>query len=293
MRPDHVTRLAECARLAHRLAPERCWRDAATGETCAWYHGFWPFMRLLDYGSSPELHAAFYREALAPLADSATPARLLVSGAADFAMLEVTRQAFAGAACPPQITVTDRCDTPLALCRWFAEREGFPIETKAADILALRDRAGFDAIVTHSFLGNFPPEARPRLMRSWFTLLRPGGRLVTINRLRGAGAPASSAFSSAEADAFIARMTADLGRFREHLDCPEAELAAMARTYLGEKRSFPVRTREELADLFEAAGFQLDVFEQLESSDPGKPRPSGPTMPGGAKYMKVVARRQS
>lgn len=291
MRPDHVTQLAECARLARRLAPARCWRDADTGENCAWYHGFWPFMRLLDYGSSPELHAAFYREALAPLAGRSASARVLVSGTADFAMLKVTHQAFAGAAHPPRITATDRCETPLALCRWFAEREGLAIETKAADILALRDDAGFDAIVTHSFLGNFPPEARPRLMRSWFALLRRGGRLITINRLRGAGAPPSSVFSPAEAEAFVARMTADLARFRAQLDCPETDLAAMARAYIVAKRSFPVRTREELAGLFEAAGFRLDVFAELEGSDPGKSRPSGPTMPGGATYMGIIARR--
>jgi len=44
--------------------------------------------------------------------------------------------------------VVDRCDTPLALCRWYAERAGFEIDTRASDILRFQDAQGFDAIVT-------------------------------------------------------------------------------------------------------------------------------------------------
>ena len=286
MTPERLRLLAESAGLARRLAATGCWQNADTGESCAWYHGFWPFLRLLDYGSSPQLHAAFYRDGLAPLAAAPAPPRILISGAADFA-----RAALDTAPVQPRFTVIDRCDTPLALCRWFAERAGFEIETRTADIFAFRDADGFDAIVTHSFLGNFEPELRPRLMRGWYGLLRAGGRVLTINRLRGADAAATTSFSAGEADDFVARMTADLERLRDRLDCPVADLAAMARTYLKEKRSFPVRTRAELAALFEDAGFELEVFAQLDAADPGKPRPAGPTMPGGATYMKVIARR--
>lgn len=287
--PGRVRLLAECAALAHGLAPKLCAEQPGQGN-CAWYHGFWPYMRLLDYGSSPDLHSGFYLEGLAPLRSAPEP-RVLVSGAADFAMLEVAREAFAGSTSAPRFTVADRCATPLALCRWYAEQSGFAIETAVADMLSFEDASGFDAIVTHSFLGNFPPKARPRLARRWHALLRPGGRLLTINRVRGERAAAAVPFSDTEMEAFVGRLEADLESYREHLPCPPAEIAALAQPYLREKRSHPVRTRAELAGLFEDAGFALDCFADLEAADPGGQRPSGPTMPGGASYVKIIAQK--
>src|SRR3546814_3778250 len=64
-----------------------------------------------------------------------------------------------------------------------------------------------------------------------------------------------------------------------------AEIAALGEAYLSRKRSFPVRTREELAALFEDAGFALECFADLEDANPGDSRPVGPTMPGGATYV--------
>jgi SAM-dependent methyltransferase len=284
--------LADCAQLARRLAPERCWRDPGSGESCAWYHGFWPYLRLLDYGSSPELHKAFYLEALAPPAAVGRPVRVLISGAADFAMLEVAQAAFAGAEAMPQFTVVDRCDTPLALCRWYAERQGFHIDTAAADILSFAPAEPFDAIATHSFLGNFDEDARAGLLRRWFALLRPGGRLATVNRIRPAAAP-SVPFSDSEAASFIERLTTDLERLRDRLDCPPSQIAAMAEDYLRHKQTFPVRDKAELAGLFEAAGFTLHRYDELAPAEPpGQTgRPAGPTMPGGATYMGVIALR--
>jgi len=289
--PERKKLLADCARLALELAPATCHRDAASGQSCAWYHGFWPVLRLLDYGSSPELHADFYRAGLAPLAAAAEPPRILISGAADFAMLEVARSAFAGAKTPPRFTATDICETPLALSRWYAEREGFELATRASDILTFEDADGFDAIVTHSFLGNFAAEVRPALMRQWYSLLKPGGRLLTINRLRGAEAPKTTIFTTEESARFVQRLTADLEAQRDHFDAPAEALAAMAETYLRNRRSHPVRTREELAAYFEDAGFTLDGFAELQQPDPGGTRPSGPTLPGGGRYMTVIARR--
>lgn len=293
MTPERRKLLADCAALARGLAREHCWHDAETQVGCAWYHGFWPYMRLLDYGSSPELHKAFYLDGLAPLKAGGISPRILISGAADFAMLEVARAAFADAPREPRFTVVDRCDTPLALCRWYAQRAGFTIETRREDLLRFDDDEGFDAIVTHSFLGSFPPDVRPDLAGRWFALLRPGGRLLTINRIRGVQARGPVPFSDDETSAFIGRLTADLESQRHLLDTDPADIAALARDYLREKRSYPVRTPEELSGLLEQAGFHLDLFNTLAAADPGETRPSGPTMPGKATYMKVIARRKA
>src|SRR3546814_18395235 len=83
--PGRVRLLADCAALARGLAPELCTSDAEGGGNCAWYHGFWPYLRLLDYGSSPALHKTFYLDGLAPLA-STPGATVLISSAAAFAI---------------------------------------------------------------------------------------------------------------------------------------------------------------------------------------------------------------
>jgi len=276
--PDEA--LEEAARLAREQAPSLC-------SGCDWNHGLWPTLRLLGLVTEPALHGEFLRPALAAVPGAAP--RVLLSGAADHALLAQVLAAYAGRS--PRITVLDICETPLALSRWYAEREGFELATRASDILTFEDADGFDAIVTHSFLGNFAAEVRPALMRQWYSLLKPGGRLLTINRLRGAEAPKTTIFTTEESAHFVQRLTADLEAQRDHFDAPAEALAAMAETYLRNRRSHPVRTREELAAYFEDAGFTLDGFAELQQPDPGGTRPSGPTLPGGGRYMTVIARR--
>lgn len=283
--------LADCANLARRFARENCWRDPETGETCAWYHGFWPYLRLLDYGSSPAIHKAFYLDGLVDYAGKPGPIRILVSGAADFSMLAVVLEALQSAKTPPRISVVDRCETPLMLCGWFAKESGYDVETMAADILDYSDSDGFDAIVTHSFLGSFNTEDRSKLARRWFELLRPGGKLLTINRLREQEPAGLVPFSTSQSATFLSRLSADLQQQRELLDCDPAEVIAMGKAYIERKQSVPVSSKSELIDLFVKAGFVMEHCEALEMTDPGKARPEGPTMPGGATYMKVIAAR--
>ncbi len=248
-------------------------------------------MRLLDYGSSPAIHKAFYIDGLSRLAQREEPARILVSGAADFAMLEVVLESFKHCKTTPLVTVVDRCETPLTLCRWYAGKAQREIETTASDILDYRDADGFDAIVTHSFLGSFAPEDRPKLLAGWYALLRPGGIAMTINRLREQESGAPVTFSAGQSEAFLDRLRTDLSALIDYLDCSADEIVAMGDTYLRRKRSFPVSHKEELISLFQNAGFVLEQCSALETGDPGLSRPVGPTMPGGANYMKIIALR--
>src|SRR6185369_15056274 len=110
--------LLESAPLARELAREMCHIDPVTGESCAWLHGFWQYIRLLGLGSTPTQNEEFFAAAIGT-ATAAVPApRILVSGAADYSMLSVVLGACAGRDVRPQITVMDQCETPLALNRW-------------------------------------------------------------------------------------------------------------------------------------------------------------------------------
>ncbi len=168
--------LIECAAEARRLAPELCARDLHSHETCAWYHGFWPYLRALGIVTTPETHLAFYAETFCRFAREKGCRRILISGSADFNMLEQVHGAFDAAGVTPEIVFVDRCPTSAALGNWYAERTGRIIETHASDILAF-DAAPFDIICTHSFMGYFDDDARRKLAAKWASLLRDGGKV--------------------------------------------------------------------------------------------------------------------
>lgn len=231
---------------------------------CAWYHGTWPTWRALGLGSTPRWHAHFYREAAAGVPSGA---RVLITGAADAEMVDVVAAAFDR----PEITVLDRCPTPLA-------RVGDRAETVAVDVLEYR-APPFDAICTHAFLGYFPPAERPRLAAAWHRLLRPGGRLMTVNRLREETGLVR--FRPAEAEAFVASVRAGAAAIGEDPD----RLAALARRYTGRFASWPVRAGE-IPPLLSAFA-SVEVRHEART----RPGPGGPAAPGDAVYALVRATR--
>jgi SAM-dependent methyltransferase len=283
--PDEPLR--ESAPLARRLAPQRCWLDPRTGERCDWQHGLWQTLRLLGLITTPVHHAEFFRRSFAALAPGA---RILVSGTADYAMLA---QVLAGAR-SPRVTVLDVCATSVELNRWYAQRAGVAVDAVCSDVLAFTADARFDMICTHSFIGQFDPASRARLVRSWHEWLAPGGRLVTINRVRpGAGPPGQRVgFSAEQAKTFVATVLERARPRAAELGLDLAALEPHAARYAAHQGAWPVRSLEEIRALFEGAGFAL---EHLESAlVPGEHgRVSGPTTPGGAaSYAHILALRR-
>lgn len=280
--------LALSAPLARRIAATECRADDA-GRSCAWYHGFWQYLRLLDFITTPRDHAAFYRQALGPaLAEGC--GRVLVSGSADYAMLAQLLRIFGEARRHPAIVALDICRTPLALCEWYAARRGVVLATVATDILAYRAETTFDLVCTHSFFGRFAPAERPRLIERWRALLRPGGRVVTVNRIRP-DAPAIVGFTAEQAARFVARVRERAATMGRVADLGLAELLPMAEAYAAATRTHPLRSAEELRALFEAGGFRIEHLAVEPLAGRTGILPTGPTMSGGARYAQLVARR--
>ena len=171
--------LLESARLAARLAPSTCTRTPAS---CAWYHALYPLLRVLGLAATPERHTDFYDEVFRRLAADGCR-RVAITGTADTCMLAHVLRPFLAAAIRPAVTVVDRCATPLALCRTYAEGAGFALETEVADMLAWRPEEPFDVVTTHAFIGMFPHDKQPVLLRRWAEALRPGGVLVSVARV--------------------------------------------------------------------------------------------------------------
>lgn len=284
--------LLESAPLAWRLAPGLCRKDPASGESCAWIHGFWQYLRLLGLASTPSLHVSFFSDALASLARGSAAPRVLISGAADYSMLARVLGAYRARGFQPEITVVDQCETPLMLNRWFAERAGAEIATRLCDIFDYSEARPYDVVCTHSFLSEFPRDRWPRLVGKWRELLRPGGAAITINRVRPASGPAPNQFTPGQTETFRAAVVAGAPTLPEAAAADPALLEQAAVTYSSRRRTWPAQSREHLVALFENAGFRIESLSlgAVAGGTPGGI--SGPTTPGSADYARIVASRR-
>ena len=263
-----------------------------TGESCSWYHGIWQILRLMGLGGSPAIHAEFYRHALGIVARQDDVPRVLISGAADYAMLAHVLAAFAAANRRPAVTVVDICETPLWLNRWYAERRGAEIETQQCDAAAFASPRPFDAICTHSFFGQIPVARRPALMAAWQKLLRPGGILITADRVRPASGEDPVRFTPDQARTFVAKVMQGAKAMGNALPAGLAELSARAESYASRQALFPVRSRSELHEALARAGFDIAESSGGPNELEAQTSDSGPAIPASAEYALVIARRK-
>ncbi len=258
------------------------------GGDCAWYHGSWPVLKGLGVFVSlksdddfllPQLRAAI----------AAGARRVLVSGTADAGMLARL------AACLPEapdldITVLDCCATPLALCRQYAALSGFGIRTVQADILDYRDADGFDLVCTHSFLTFFDADARRVLVRRWFELLRPGGTVLTAQRVRPGETEALTRYPAEEVAALqdaAERLCRERG---EALGVDAACARHSAWQYAFHHQTHLIADAAQLREPFDRAGFRLEHFAPPPADAPVADVPGAPGHRQAARW-RIVARK--
>lgn len=222
-----VEPLAVLARLAFDHAAEWCRPDHG----CASYHRAWSLVRLVDLeGELPVGHAFLARE-LPPLARHKA-LRVLIAGAADSGLAALVLSALQPFGIMPEILVVDRCETPLAQNRHLAEAVSVRIDTLQADVADLPP-GDFDAVILHNVLFFVPPDRRQAFLAGAGRALRPGGRLLAVQRLQDGparllpakpvsaadpalAARAQSAATDGFADGDAAAVAAALEAFRTH-----------------------------------------------------------------------------
>jgi SAM-dependent methyltransferase len=271
--------LERSAPLARSLADAICTTPNGH-DHCGALHAIWPDLRLLKLAAEPARHAQFYRESLEPRAASA--AAVLVSGCADWGMLETVADAYRGA--PLDVTVIDRCTTPLLLCAWYGAEVGMPVRTVRADAIRFDEYDAFDVVCTHSLLTYYPLDGRRQLVANWRRLLRRGGAVVTVTRLAQTPVPDEAIKGRAERFGQLA-----LERLAQSgIDRDAAMLRARAERFAVAQVSHPVGDERDVRTLFEGHGFDVIRLgvRQLEGT-------MGPDPVGGAArsgtYAEIVA----
>jgi SAM-dependent methyltransferase len=285
--------LIESAPLAHRSAQTLCLRASDPGDGCAWYHGFWQYLRVMGLAKTSGGQGVFLVAALRARIQSDAAVRVLVSGSADYSMPAHVLFAFASEHATPDLTVLDRCETPLYLSRWYAERVAAPIATVRSDILAYRAATPFDVVLTNSFLGNFDAPSRPRLMSAWHRLLRPGGSVLFTNRLRPNADASPVTFTTKQTEDFCEAVRREAKRWQPAFGFDVEAVSTWARTYAERFRSYPLRSADEIVSLLRDGGFSVDDVNVVSAP----PRPvggplSGPSLAENADYVQVRATRR-
>jgi len=251
----------EVAALARRLAARYCEHEG--DQSCDWYHGLRPYWRALNLLADPTRHDDFFQSSLRPLASSGAFDRVLICGTADFTMPAMIVEAWAARGRTPRLSILDRCPTPLLLCRWYLRSGGIRHENILSDVRDYQSSQPFDLIVSHSFFPQFPPRERPAVIAAWQRLLRAGGKVITVTRIRARGEeePGYIPLQQTEQSAFIERLRQVLRAGTVSVPVAEEELLNFARHYAASRRNYTVREPERLIDQMEKKGFQVTASE--------------------------------
>ena len=136
-------------------------------------------------------------------------------------------------------------------------------------------------------MGCFAPDTRMALFANWQKHLRPGGKLITVNRIRP-NAEGRQVFSSSQAEDFQKKVREAGDFFLKKLRTPKEELDQWASVYTSNYGTYPVKSQDEILALLQANGFTLDICH-LEDTSRGNP--SGPSVAAQAVRICLVATR--
>ena len=82
------------------------------------------------------------------------------------------------------ITVADRCPTPLAVCRRYAQSHALTVETVEIDFANTPLASKYDVAFLHNMLMHQPLERHTALLANLRQGLDPSGALILVNKLR-------------------------------------------------------------------------------------------------------------
>jgi SAM-dependent methyltransferase len=261
--------IALAAPMAWRSAPETCEVDPQTGTRCDWYHGLWLYLRLFGINNSLNRQAPQYDETFRRLAITGQHDRVLISGGADYLMAAIVLNAYRDQGAALDLTVLDRCETPLTLNRWYAERSGSVLQTVRADMSTFQAARAFDVIWAHYFLHFVDRRQWPAVIAAWHDALRPGGKLLMVNSL-GLSAPEGPInYWAGGAAKLRGQLLTDANLRHAALDIDKSQLVDAIDRYIENFSLYFIRSHDEITDLLIAGGFAIEqaTFEPVGRSE--------------------------
>lgn len=254
------------------LARENYQQAATLCGACRSYHSVQPYLRIADAVYDVDEQELF-QAALARVAGEVNAGKWLVAGSAGTGLCAVLLQALRdGGVTAPQVTIADRCETPLVSCQSFVRTKKITIETWQVDLLQLELDNRFDAVIVHDLLPFFNVDERKLLFSNLCRCLRPGGYLVNWSRYYVPDDAAGDRVENgSERVAKIINALAEGG-----VDLPDTKPSFVQKLEdyaVGSRQRTPNLMRpDELAPLLAGAGFQVVETEQIFVEAAGRPR---------------------
>lgn len=271
--------LLHTAPLALALAPDLC------RSSCRSYHAVWGFLRLFGL-SAAALSDEDYIRPRAAAAFSEGARRVLISGAADGALLWLVAKAASDAGVLGQIRVSvlDLCETPLRINEHAASRLGLTIETLCMNVLEL-DTQPFDMILAHNVIAFVPDEMRDMLAGVWFRHLAPGGTLLVLTGLHGEGSAQTRRFTEDRIPGMLAVAETARANHPARDLISAGQLAELVNDFASTRTQHRVSVAADLTERLQGAGFE--IAEQRVGESTGA---RGPFQNSGTK-LKLMALR--
>lgn len=252
MPPLYTESLAEVAAEAYAQSSHLC-------GSCADLHALWPYIRLSRTSTGSESEGSDLEVALRDLIGNGRR-RVLVAGSADSGLLALVARA--GAPHPEEVVVLDICETPLELCRQFANKWSIQIATRRQDLRQLDDQSKYDVVLVHGTLHFIARDGRLEALARIRRALRPQGRLLLMfNTSSPSTVEIDDNFHLAYADSVLGELR------RLHVALPDSE--ATLRTRLSahsRRRQLREGAFSKAADvdlLLNEAGFEVIRCDQV------------------------------
>lgn len=235
------------ARHMFDLALEHC-------GACQDYHGLRGYLMATGAVFGAASGAVQLRSLMAGLAPGRP--RVLIAGSADSGLIRLVSEAYE--ARPLQVTIVDRCNTPLKLCEEFAAQRKIKASCVCGDLETFSAPNSFDLIFGHLVMGFMTSEQRVRSLQNWARSLAPGGRLVLAKgrNSKGKGLKRITHLLEATENGFPFDLPEPAAQFRERI-----------RRYLDQKNQMQKQSAStlELIDELEQSGFSVEKMEPQES----------------------------
>ena len=164
--------------------------------------------------------------------------------------------------------------------------------TAHGDVLEYSVKEPFDVVCAHNLLGRFDSDSRRTLVARWHSLLRPGGVVVTTQRVEPHLAPESAQAADERAQRLRARVIA--AATQASWSAPDANALAEA-AYEGWRRradGHRIRSTRELTDVLEAEGFEVLRIDEGGGTAERSRDHGTPVYSNESYRMRVVAKRR-
>jgi len=229
--------------------------------SCAWYHGSWQYLRILNLVSTPFWHNDFYKLNIKREINTKNVDKILISGTADYAMLQHVHEALKDHN-NIEIYILDICRTPLEICRWYRDiyMKNFTVIFLDKDIFKtdFKDEI-FDIIVTDAFLTRFHEEDRKKIIGEWWRILKHNGVVITSIRLNANDEEVPIKGKKIDVDYYTQKTRKRLQQFGLLLKPIEKSIINKSKIYAENIISYPLSNENEIQELFNNFNLEINV----------------------------------